>query len=188
MPAIASTALRAPLPQRTSPLSLAIFETPIGWFGVLGNRAGVSRLTFGQASPLEVRRVLGTAAEGVDETDWNANLRRQIEQYTRGREVDFDQVEVLRTRPLTTFQQRVVETVRAIPRGATKTYGEVARLASSPGAARAVGQVMATNPVPIIIPCHRVVGSSGGLGGFSAAGGVRTKQWMLDREMGTAPQ
>ena len=188
MPAIATTALRAPPPQRTPPLSLAIFETPIGWFGVLGSRAGVSRLTFGHASPLEVHRALGAAAEDVDEADWSVQLRRKIEQYTEGREVDFDQVTVLRVRPLTTFQQRVVEIVRAIPRGATMTYGEVARLAGSPGAARAVGQVMATNPVPIIIPCHRVVGSSGGLGGFSAAGGVRTKQWMLNRETRTAPQ
>ncbi len=188
MPAIATTALCAPPPQRTPPLSLSTFETAIGWCGVLGSRAGVSRLTFGHASPLEVHRALGTAAEGVDETDWNVQLRCKIEKYTHGIEVDFDHVTVLRSRPLTAFQQRVVEIVRAIPRGATKTYGEVARLAGSPGAARAVGQVMATNPVPIIIPCHRVVGSSGGLGGFSAAGGVRTKQWMLDRETGTAPQ
>ncbi len=188
MPAIASTSLRALPPQRTPPLSLSTFETAIGWFGVLGSRAGVWRLTFGHASPLEVCWALGTAAEGVDKSDWSVQLRRKIEQYTEGREVDFDQVEVHRPRPLTAFQQQVVEIVRAIPRGETKTYGEVARLAGSPGAARAVGQVMATNPVPIIIPCHRVVGSSGGLGGFSAAGGVRTKQWMLDREAGTAPQ
>ncbi len=188
MPAIATTALRALPSQRAPQLSLAVFETAIGWFGVLGNRAGVSRLTFGHASPLEVRRALGTATEDVDEADWNVQLRRKIEQYTAGRGVDFDHVTVLRVRPLTAFQQRVVEIVRAIPRGETKTYGEVAGLAGSAGAARAVGQVMATNPVPIIIPCHRVVGSSGGLGGFSAAGGVRTKQWMLDRETGTAPQ
>lgn len=188
MPAIATPAIRALPPQRTPRLSLAIFETAIGWFGVLGSPAGVSRLTFGQASPLEIYQALGTAADEVDETDWNANLRRRIEQYAQGHEVNFDQVQVLRARPLTAFQQRVVEIVRGIPRGETKTYGEVARLAGSPGAARAVGQVMATNPVPIIIPCHRVVSSSGGLGGFSAAGGVQTKRWMLDREAEMAPQ
>lgn len=187
MPALATSAIRALPSQRTPRLSLSIFETAIGWFGVLGSPSGVSRLTFGHASPQEVYRVLGTAAEEGIEADWNAELRGRIEQYALGREVHFDQDQVLRVQPLTAFQQRVVETVRRIPRGKTKTYGEVAQLAGSPGAARAVGQVMATNPVPIIIPCHRVVGSSGGLGGFSAAGGVRTKQWMLDREAEMAP-
>ncbi len=185
MPPIPGTMTRRTAPRgKLSPVFLSVFPTEIGWFGLLGNREGVSRLTFGHATPIEVREALGAAGEYVAEADWSPKLRQRLERYAAGREVDFDDVEVIRARPLTAFQQRVVDTVRAIPRGATKTYGEVAALAGSPGAARAVGTVMSTNPVPIIVPCHRVVGSAGGLGGFSAAGGVRTKQWMLEIESG----
>ena len=177
---------RTTTPQREStPVSLSVFPTEIGWFGLLGSSQGVTRMTFGHATPLEVRQTLGVA-HAVEESDWLPKLRQRLERYAAGRQVNFDDVEVIRPRPLTDFQQRVIDTVRAIPRGETKTYGEVAALVGSPGAARAVGTVMANNPVPIIVPCHRVVGSAGGLGGFSAAGGVRTKQWMLDREAATS--
>ena len=129
-----------------------------------------------------MRQALGDDAEQAVDFDWTPRLRQQLENYALGKQVSFDAVAIQRPRPLTEFQQRVVKIVRAIPRGKTLTYGEVAKLAGSPGAARAVGTVMSTNPVPILVPCHRVVGSAGGLGGFSAAGGVRTKQWMLDIE------
>lgn len=185
MPVISTTMSRMAAPQRKStPVFLSIFPTEIGWFGLLGSSAGVSRVTFGHATPIEVRQTLGADLDDVAEADWSPKLRQRLERYAAGRQVDFEDVEVIRPRPLTDFQQRVVDTVRAIPRGEMKTYGEVAALVGSPGAARAVGTVMATNPVPIIVPCHRVVGSAGGLGGFSAAGGVRTKQWMLDLEAG----
>ncbi len=178
---------RTTTPQREStPVSLSVFPTEIGWFGLLGNTEGVCRVTLGHASLLAVRVALHTGADDVAEADWSAQLRLRLERYAAGSAVDFDDVEILRPRPLTDFQQRVVDTVRAIPRGETRTYGEVAALVGSPGAARAVGTVMANNPVPIIVPCHRVVGTAGGLGGFSAAGGVRTKQWMLDREAATS--
>lgn len=164
--------------------SLSIFETAIGWFGLLGDQEGIKRMVFGHSSPIDAREALGAAASNAEECDWSPQLRQKLENYAQGKKVLFDTVEVARSRPLTDFQQRVVEIVRAIPRGETLTYGEVAARAGAPGAARAVGTVMSTNPVPVIIPCHRVVGSAGGLGGFSAAGGVRTKRWMLDLESG----
>ncbi len=185
MPPIPGTVTRRTAPRgKLSPVFLSVFPTEIGWFGLLGSREGVSRVTFGHASPAAVREALGADVDTVLEADWSPQIRQQLEQYAAGGDVDFDAVVVIRPRPLTSFQQRVVDTVRSIPRGATKTYGEVAALAGSPGAARAVGTVMSSNPVPIIVPCHRVVGSAGGLGGFSAAGGVRTKQWMLEIESG----
>jgi methylated-DNA-[protein]-cysteine S-methyltransferase len=183
MPPIPATVTRGTaLRRESSPVLLSVFPTEIGWFGLLGNREGVSRVTFGHASPRAVREALGANADAAPEADWSPKLRQTLEQYAAGRAVHFDDIEVIRSRPLTDFQQRVVDTVRAIPRGETLTYGQVAVLVGSPGAARAVGTVMSSNPVPIIIPCHRVVGSAGGLGGFSAAGGVRTKQWMLEVE------
>lgn len=77
------------------------------------------------------------------------------------------------------FARRVHEVVRAIPPGQTLTYGEVAARAGEPGAAQAVGRAMGSNPVPIIVPCHRVVGAGGRPVGFSAPGGVATKQRIL---------
>jgi methylated-DNA-[protein]-cysteine S-methyltransferase len=80
------------------------------------------------------------------------------------------------------FNRRVYELARTIPPGATLTYGEVARRLGSPGMARAVGQALGQNPWPIVVPCHRVLGADGGMGGFSAPGGVSTKRQMLEIE------
>ncbi len=80
----------------------------------------------------------------------------------------------------TSFTRTVYETVAAIPAGRIRTYGDIARQLGRPGAARAVGRAMATNPFPVVIPCHRVVGSSGSLTGF--AGGIEMKASMLQME------
>jgi methylated-DNA-[protein]-cysteine S-methyltransferase len=80
----------------------------------------------------------------------------------------------------TAFQQRVWAAMRAIPPGQTRTYGEIAREIGS--TARAVGQACGANPIPILIPCHRVTAAAGALGGFSGGDGPVTKQWLLDHE------
>lgn len=77
------------------------------------------------------------------------------------------------------FERRAYAAARAVPPGHTTTYGEIAAALGEPGAARAVGQAMGHNPWPIVVPCHRVLASSGSLGGFSAAGGPRTKLRIL---------
>jgi len=79
----------------------------------------------------------------------------------------------------TPFYRRVYELARAIPSGETVSYGELAARAGEPGAARAVGQAMAHNPFPLIVPCHRVLAAHGRAGGFSARGGVETKFRLL---------
>jgi methylated-DNA-[protein]-cysteine S-methyltransferase len=81
------------------------------------------------------------------------------------------------------YRQRVWQALRAIPFGQTSSYADIARAAG--GSARSVGGANAANPIPIIIPCHRVVGASG-LGGYSGAEGIETKRWLLDLEMGQA--
>lgn len=80
---------------------------------------------------------------------------------------------------LSAFQRRVVQACRAIPRGERRTYAQLAAAAGSPRAARAVGQVMAGNRTPLVVPCHRVVASGGGLGGFSAPEGLAMKRRLL---------
>lgn len=83
---------------------------------------------------------------------------------------------------LTPFQQRVYDLVAQIPKGNVMTYGQVAAIVGSPGAARAVGMCMKHNPDTTIVPCHRVVASNGELTGYSAEGGVKTKRTKLQHE------
>jgi len=85
----------------------------------------------------------------------------------------------------TPFQREVWAALLAIPWGEVRTYGEVARLLGRPGAARAIGGANHENPVMILVPCHRVVQSSGGLGGYG--GGVEVKRWLLAHEAAHAP-
>ena len=101
-------------------------------------------------------------------------VREQLDEYFGGRRQDFDL-------PLqligTSFQQRVWKQLAAIPFGRTITYAELARRVGSPSASRAVGNANGRNPISIIIPCHRVVGTDGKLTGY--AGGIAKKQWLL---------
>lgn len=80
------------------------------------------------------------------------------------------------------FQRRVLEQLRRIPRGKVRTYRDIARAVGQPGATRAVGTACARNPVPLIIPCHRIVRSDGGLGGYSLRGGTQMKRRLLEQE------
>jgi methylated-DNA-[protein]-cysteine S-methyltransferase len=86
------------------------------------------------------------------------------------------------------FEQAVYRVTRAIRCGQTVTYGWIASKVGRPGAARAVGRAMARNPIPLIVPCHRVLASDGGLGGFSAEGGLRLKRALLTFEAPPRPQ
>jgi methylated-DNA-[protein]-cysteine S-methyltransferase len=83
---------------------------------------------------------------------------------------------------LTEFQEEVLRATLAIPYGETRSYGEIAGLVGSPRAARAVGQAEARNPMPLIIPCHRVIGSDGGMVGYGGPDGVDVKAWLLALE------
>jgi methylated-DNA-[protein]-cysteine S-methyltransferase len=85
------------------------------------------------------------------------------------------------------FEQRVYAVARAIPRGEVRTYGEIAAAIGAPGAARAVGTALGRNPIPIIVPCHRVLAAAGRSGGFSAPGGTATKFRMLTIEGARRP-
>jgi len=82
------------------------------------------------------------------------------------------------------FTRQILEELRKVPYGATLTYGELAARVGCPRAARAVGRAMAANPLPIVIPCHRVVAADGRLGGYSGGEGLPTKQWLLTFEQG----
>lgn len=101
--------------------------------------------------------------------------------YYEGNNADFNSL-ILAPGKGSDFFLKVCNIVKNIPYGKVMTYGEVARRAESPGASRAVGRIMATNPIPVIIPCHRVVASNGLLTGYSAEGGIETKENLLKME------
>lgn len=101
----------------------------------------------------------------------------QLEQYFAGHRQLFRLPLELTNLPA--FTHQILATLQSVPFGETLTYGALAARAGYPRAARAVGQVMAANPLPIIIPCHRVVAAGGRPGGYSGGGGVSTKEWLL---------
>lgn len=108
-------------------------------------------------------------------------LEKAVAGYFAGKKTDFSKFSVSLA-DASPFFQKVYMALRTVKYGETVTYKELAKKAGSPSAVRAVGSAMAHNPIPLIIPCHRVIQSDGGLGGFSAGGGVDLKKMMIDME------
>ena len=125
----------------------------------------------------------GTSVEGIVRADWVRDdhalrdARRQLEAYFAGDLTLFDLPIGLHGTP---FQLQVWEALRSIPYGETVSYAEIARRIGNTTAVRAVGAANGRNPVPIIVPCHRVIGADGSLTGYG--GGVERKQWLLEHE------
>ena len=134
----------------------------------------------GQIVALHVRRSEGVAPTKGPSPQATA-LTKALARYVAGQDPRWPDLALDLDR-MTPFRKKVMEILRAIPAGKTATYGEMAAMAGSPGAARAVGRVMATNPWTLIYPCHRVVGSGGAMTGFSAEGGVDLKRLLLELE------
>lgn len=131
-----------------------------------------------------VRRVR-LAREPFPGSDGSHPLLERILDHVRTGNGDFGDVPLdLRVGP---FEREVLEFLRDLPPGETITYGEIARRLGRPGAARAVGQACARNPIPLIVPCHRVVPASGGVGNYSGGHGPETKRKLLVREGAALP-
>jgi methylated-DNA-[protein]-cysteine S-methyltransferase len=145
----------------------ACHHSQIGFLEVVGNQKGILTIAF-----------------GVDEFESDCNLPipmsdclQQLTEYFKGRRRKFSIPLLLEG---TDFQKAVWRQLQKIPFGQTASYGDVARAVGSPKAFRAVGNANNKNPIPLIIPCHRVIGSDGKLVGFG--GGIWRKAWLLDHE------
>ena len=160
-------------------LKYTTFNTTKGWIGILGSSKGLLGTTLPQRSPQEARQLLGDRA---NHANWSPHqfedLMERLGIYFDGHQVAFP--DALDLSGATPFQRKVWETTRLIPYGKTRSYLWVAEQIKQPGAARAVGQALGKNPLPIIIPCHRVITSGGSLGGFG--GGVEMKGYLLSLE------
>jgi methylated-DNA-[protein]-cysteine S-methyltransferase len=160
-------------------LAYTTFNTIMGWLGILGSNEGIRRTTLPQSSAQDARRLLG---KPVDYAELAPNpfhdLIERFQAYFNGDKIDFpDEFDLSGATP---FQRQVWEVTRLIPYGETRSYKWVAEQMGKSGASRAVGQALAKNPLPILIPCHRVVNIDGRLGGFS--GGLEMKRRLLNLE------
>ncbi|WP_431282656.1 methylated-DNA--[protein]-cysteine S-methyltransferase [Humitalea sp. 24SJ18S-53] len=146
----------------------ASFHTPLGEITLFSSADGLTALEWGRG---------GGASLDTSEHPLLAEAKRQFDAYFDGQLSQFDLPLAPDGSP---FQQRVWACLQTIPLGQTMSYGEVAAVVGT--AARAIGQANARNPLPILIPCHRVTAGQGRLGGYSGGDGVQTKKWLLAHE------
>lgn len=168
-----------PLDSRTG---FTVFDSAIGSCGIAWGPGGITAVQLPEESADEVRAAFGRAQPGVVEAVPPPEIRAVVERIQAllaGRSRDDLADVVLDTSQLSDFLRRVYAVTRTIAPGHTLSYGQVAERVGSPGSARAVGRAMGANPYPIIVPCHRVLGADGSIGGFSAHGGAMTKRRML---------
>jgi len=160
-----------------------IFKTKWGYFGLAGTESGLSRSCLPGESLDNVKSRILEALPGAEvDKNFLSTLQERIQAYFDGCPAEFGREIPVVLGGLTTFGVSVLNACRSIKLGHTTTYRGLAKKAGRPAASRAVGSTLARNPLPLIIPCHRVVRTDGGLGGFTAPGGVSLKQKMLDLE------
>lgn len=159
---------------------MSIVDSPIGPITVIADEDSLRQIKF----PDEHKR--GTIDDGVETVPARSHrilavTAQQLDEYFSLEREDFD----VPTRFIvgTDFERQVWQQLSTIPFGETMSYGEQAVAVGRPGGAQAVGAANGRNPLPLVLPCHRVIGADGSLVGFG--GGVATKQWLLDHERGT---
>ena len=146
-----------------------IFETPFGWMGLLASDSGLLRSTLPEDSSRACASGLALveSSDSIRAPERFDDLRERLLDYFDGAETGFDDI-ALDLDDAPSFYLKAWQACRTIPRGETRTYKWLAGMAGSPNAPRAAGQTMARNRIPIIVPCHRVIGSDGSLRGFGS--------------------
>jgi methylated-DNA-[protein]-cysteine S-methyltransferase len=168
-----------------------IFKTKWGYFGLAANEKGLFRTVL-PCPALKITKkylvahVRRSASEvgGLDSPKFDKNLLKSLQNkiiaYFEGKPVSFN--ESLDLAELTSFTRKTLAACKKIPSGETVTYSQLAAMVGKPNAGRAVGNALAKNPIPLIIPCHRVIRSDGSLGQFSAPGGTALKRKLIALE------
>ena len=171
-----------------SEICFTLFDTAIGRCGLAWGQAGIDGVRLPDSSDARSRAGFMARFPGAAEAEPTPVVAAAIDRVRgllTGAKDDLADI-VLDMTGISEFQQAVYAIGRGIPPGQTLTYGEVAKRLGDPTASRAVGEAMGKNPFPIIMPCHRVQGADGKLGGFSAPGGTVTKLKLLEIEGATS--
>jgi methylated-DNA-[protein]-cysteine S-methyltransferase len=172
------------LTEADTPMHYCLFNTAIGAVGVAWSADGITRLQLPEAGREATERRLRGRSTSTAESRPPPQIECAIgavQKYMTGDQIDFSDI-ALDLTGVGPFHRSIYEALCRVGWGETTTYGALARQAGDPGASRAVGQAMGRNPIPVIIPCHRVLASGGKPGGFSAFGGAITKQRLLALE------
>jgi O-6-methylguanine DNA methyltransferase len=161
----------------------AIFQTKWGYFGLAGTEYGLCRTQLPGPKPEKIKIfLLKNIPDAQPDKTFCKILQQQIIAYFEGDYIQFSRDIPLVLDGFSSFGKSVLKTCREIEIGQTITYGQLAKKAGRPNASRAVGSVLAKNPLPLIIPCHRIIRSDGKMGGFSAPGGIAVKKKLLELE------
>ena len=158
-----------------------LFETRLGLCGIAWSDQGITRFRLPDTERGAVEKSFGIKARPTEPPPNISAAVAEAKRYFGGERIDFSALG-LDLASVEPFRRTIYDTLRAVGWGETVTYGELAKRAGAPGAAQEVGVAMARNPVPLIIPCHRVLAAGGKIGGFSAPGRTETKQRMLALE------
>ncbi|WP_422001148.1 methylated-DNA--[protein]-cysteine S-methyltransferase [Reyranella sp.] len=164
--------------------AFAVFDSPIGPCGIAWNGRGIVGFHLPGATEARTRARLSQRFADAAEAPPPPGVQRVIDRVLAllaGEAVDLSDVPIVLD-GVPDFHRRVYDVARAIPPGRTMTYGEIARRLGAPHDSREVGQALGRNPIAVIVPCHRVLGADGRMGGFSAPGGVATKRRILEIE------
>ncbi|OFX17750.1 MAG: hypothetical protein A2Z18_01800 [Armatimonadetes bacterium RBG_16_58_9] len=158
-----------------------VFESCRGWIALVAGDGNLSASTLPRPTSGEAMAVVeaGLHARRVEDVSAFGNLPDRLRRYFEGERADFSNVS-LDLEGYSPFSRAVLLAAQQIPYGEVATYGELAHVVGSPGAARAVGTAMSKNRTPIVVPCHRVIAAGGALGGFS--GGLDWKRELLALE------
>jgi methylated-DNA-[protein]-cysteine S-methyltransferase len=172
------------------------FDTPLGWMAITWRDDALAGVVFGHRSRPAAEMALAKCPwmprgacpsiagdDLADAPDWAQRLVNGLKRFAAGEPIEFTDVPIA-VEHLTPFARKVVAACRRIGWGSVTSYGELAARCGAPGAARAVGSVMARNRYPIVVPCHRVLAAGGRIGGYSAPGGLATKRRLLALEAG----
>jgi O-6-methylguanine DNA methyltransferase len=164
---------------KSAEIFVTAFETHLGWIALVWSARGIAALHLPRPTRAEALHAARREFPGaVIRADAPEEMTREVREYAEGQRRAFElPLDLSRVKP---FQRAVLTAIQKIPFGETRSYGWVARAIGKPRASRAVGQALGANPIPIIIPCHRIIASDGSLGGYG--GGLPLKRKLLTLE------
>jgi methylated-DNA-[protein]-cysteine S-methyltransferase len=172
------------LKENQPPASYSIFKTNFGWCGIVTYKKKLRRIFIGYRNYNQLpRQITEEFGKDLKKTPSDGKLIEKIHLYCSGKKTSFRGYK-MDWSSITPFQTKVLRAAMKIPYGTVSTYGKLAKTIGHPNSSRAVGNALSKNPFPLIVPCHRIVRGDGKVGGFSAGGGKKLKEKLLNMERG----